>query len=97
MVLAAWEAVTEWTIVTVTVDCTIAGVEADEDREVAMGVEILVTWLDEEVLTVMRVAEDAFDVVVAVLIQEQALRIIEEDALHPELIADGVAIAMFVE
>lgn len=35
-------------------------------------------------------------VLVAVLMQEQALRILEDEDLQPELIADGVEIAMFV-
>jgi hypothetical protein len=96
IVLAAWDAVTDWTIVTVTVNGIIAGVEAEEDREVIMVVEMLITWLDEKVFEVGGVVGEVFDVVVAVLMQEQALRIIEDDCLHPELIADGVAIAIFV-
>jgi hypothetical protein len=34
--------------------------------------------------------------VVAVTMQEQALRIFEDEALQPELIMDGVEIAIFV-
>jgi hypothetical protein len=96
IVVGAWDAVMDWMMVTVTVDGMIAGFDEEVDREVVVEVEKLAAWLEEEDLAVRRVEDDVFDVVVAVSMQVQALRIFEDDALHPELIADGVAIAMFV-
>lgn len=88
------------TIVTVTVDGRFAAFDVEVDRElveeVARDVVTLVVWLDEEVFAVTRPVDEVFEVVVAVLMQEHALSIFEDEALQPELIAEGVEIAAFV-
>jgi len=96
-VLRTWLAVTERveTIVIVTVDVEIGGLDTEVDREVVAEIEALVEWLDEDTDPFVPV-EDVFAVVVAVTMQEQALRIFEDEALQPELITDGVEIAIFV-
>lgn len=89
------------TIVTVTVDGRFAGFDVEDvDRElaeeVARDVVTLVVWLDEEVFAAMRLVDEVFEAVVTVLMQEHALSIFEDEALQPELIAEGGEIAVFV-
>jgi predicted NAD/FAD-binding protein len=86
----------DWTTVTVTVEARIAGLEAEVDREVGVEVDTPVVRLDEELFAVVKLVEEVFDAVVAALMQEQALRIFEDEDLQPELIAEGVEIAIFV-
>jgi hypothetical protein len=89
------------TMVTVTVDGRFAGFDVEEvDRVLVVDVTedagTRVVWLDEEAFTLVGLVGEVFPVVVAVLMHEQALRILDEDALQPELIAEGVEIAMLV-
>jgi hypothetical protein len=86
----------DWTTVTVTVEARIAGLEAEVDWEVGVEVDTPVVRLDEELFAVVKLVEEVFDAVVAALMQEQALRIFEDEDLQPELIAEGVEIAIFV-
>jgi hypothetical protein len=78
------------------VEAGIAGLEAEVDREVGVELDTLVVRLDEELFAVVKLVEEVFDAVVAALMQEQALRIFEDEDLQPELIAEGVEIAIFV-
>jgi hypothetical protein len=102
MVVGDCETVSDFveTIVTVTVEGRFAEFDEVVDRtlveDVAGDVRKLVVWLDEEVFTLVELVEEDFAVVVAVLMHKQALRILDEDALQPELIAEGVEIAMLV-
>jgi hypothetical protein len=64
---------------------------------VGVEVDTLVVRLDEELFALVKLVEEVFDAVVAALMQEQALRIFEDEDLQPELIAEGVEIAIFVE
>jgi hypothetical protein len=96
MVLGVWVAVMDWTIVIVTVDGRTAGSDVEVNREIVEEVETPVVWLDEEIFAIEELVEVVCAVEVAVLMQEQALRIFEDLEWQSELMAEGVAIAMSV-
>jgi hypothetical protein len=72
------------------------GVDRGVDGRVVRDVGTVVVWLFEELFEVTRLVDDVVLVAIPVSIQEHALMIFEGDALQSELIATGVAMAMFV-
>jgi hypothetical protein len=72
-------------------------VDREADEDVVRDVESVVFWLVEELFDFARLVVERVVAWMTVSMQEQALRISEGDALQPELIGTGVAIAASTE